>query len=167
MSNWERTLADLENAKARNVQLGFDVSAQLDKELVSLSGAALVFSMAFVDKLAPQKLLLPVLMGAWVFFGFSLVAVLAALRSAQRELSEQVEHLGGRQRLIGSPEGRAAADEMALKEGAAPITESRSIKFTTVAKWNLAAFASFIIGIILLGIFVAYNLSHSVPTPRL
>jgi hypothetical protein len=167
MSNWENALSDLENIKTQTVQLGFDVSAQLDKELVSLSGAALVFSMAFVDKLAPQKLLLPVLMGAWVFFGLSLAAVLTGLREAQRALSKQVEDLGNLQKLISSPEGRAAADNMAAKEGAgAPITESGSAQFTIVAKLNLAAFALFMLGIVSLGIFVGYNLWHAVPAAR-
>jgi hypothetical protein len=37
------------------VQKGAEVSAALDKTLVSLSGGALVLSMTFIDKLAPGK----------------------------------------------------------------------------------------------------------------
>jgi hypothetical protein len=38
------------------IRYGAEVAGTLDKTLVSLSGGALVFSMTFVDRLAPAKL---------------------------------------------------------------------------------------------------------------
>jgi len=37
-------------------EVGANVASQLDKTIISLSGGALVFSMTFVDKLAPANL---------------------------------------------------------------------------------------------------------------
>jgi hypothetical protein len=43
------------------IETGAKVAAQLDRTLISLSGGALIFSMTFVDKIAPAKLAL------WLF----------------------------------------------------------------------------------------------------
>src|SRR4051812_5677637 len=69
------------------------VAAQVDRTLITLAGGALIFSMTFVDKIAPAKLALWVLFAAWLAFGFSMVIVMFAMRGHQRFLEKVVlEH---------------------------------------------------------------------------
>src|SRR5204862_8132969 len=75
------------------VRDGGEVAGTLDKTLVSLSGGALVFSMTFVDRLAPAKLWLPVLFTSWVAFAASMLCVLMSLRALQKAITGKADQL--------------------------------------------------------------------------
>ncbi len=75
------------------VRYGAEVAETLDKTLVSLSGGALVFSMTFVDRLAPAKLWLPVLFTSWVAFAASMLCVLMSLRALQKAITDKADQL--------------------------------------------------------------------------
>jgi hypothetical protein len=75
------------------VRYGAEVAETLDKTLVSLSGGALVFSMTFVDRLAPAKLWLPVLFTSWVAFAGSMLCVLMSLRALQKAITDKADQL--------------------------------------------------------------------------
>src|SRR5437899_1947191 len=77
----------------RVIQYGAEISAALDKIIVGLSGGALVFSMTFVDRLAPAKLWLPVLFLSWIFFGASIIGVAFGLRKLQKGLTAEAHEL--------------------------------------------------------------------------
>ena len=85
----KRFVEHLEN----RIQQGGRVAADLDKTLISLSAGALVFSMTFVNTLAPHKLWLPVLFGAWVAFALSVVFVILAMRAEQKMLNGVILHI--------------------------------------------------------------------------
>ena len=140
-----RDLADMIND---TVQKGAEVSAALDKTLVSLSGGALVLSMTFIDKLAPAKLWLPILFTSWVAFTISIICVVISLRSTQTALSNHGDYLNT----------LTAEFEKNLESGKIGTVTTSAMHHKTVAWLNWAAVAAFLAGIILLGIFVGHNL---------
>src|SRR5438552_8356700 len=73
----------------RLTELGHEIGSAIDKALISLSGGALIFSMTFVERLAPEKLLLPVLFLSWAFFAIAIVSVVMAMRGEQKDLTSQ------------------------------------------------------------------------------
>src|SRR6266550_5362007 len=70
-----------------------DAATALDKTLLSLSGGALVFSMTFVDRLAPLRLCLPLLFLAWALFGASMVSIVFGMRVAHNYLVRQAKEI--------------------------------------------------------------------------
>jgi hypothetical protein len=146
---YDEAKRELFEAISKNIQRGSDVAAGLDKTLISLSGGALVFSMTFVNTLAPSKLALPALFGAWVAFSTSIVAVLYSMRSLQSGLLKTFDEIMN----------RINALEEAEREGASQISiPTKSIRYANVEFLNRAGIGAFIVGILLLGFFVAYNI---------
>jgi len=148
---------DLDARVNRRVDFTAKVAADLDRTLVSLAGGALVFSMTFVEKLAPEKLCLPVLFAAWVLFAISMVSVLLGNREVQRALEADIA------KAPQIADEIDAAEEEAIRTGVA-----RTIRFRqtglTVAKanrFNTVALSSFGLGLLALGFFVAFNLWFS------
>ena len=131
----------------RIIQYGAEISAALDKIIVGLSGGALVFSMTFVDRLAPAKLWLPVLFLSWIFFAASIVGVAFGLRRLQRSLSAELDELDTLAKK--ADQLFAKGELMTMGTG----TKSAGIHF-----WNALSIWSFLLGIISLGAFVARNL---------
>jgi anaerobic C4-dicarboxylate transporter len=130
------------------VQRGAEVSAALDKTLVSLSGGALVLSMTFIEKLAPAKLWLPILFTSWAAFTISIICVVISLRFIQTELSEHGDYLN-----------RLTAEfEENLTSGKVGKVTTSAKQHRTVTWLNRIAVVAFLVGIILLGIFVGHNL---------
>jgi hypothetical protein len=140
-----RDLADMIDD---TVQKGAEVSAALDKTLVSLSGGALVLSMTFVDKLAPAKLWLPILFTSWGAFAISIICVVMSLRFIQTALSKHGVYLN------------TVTEEFEKNLESGKIGRvTTSAKQHGIVTWlNRAAVVAFLAGIILLGIFVGHNL---------
>jgi hypothetical protein len=146
--------ARLGPALDEKLKQGQAIAADLDKALLSLSGGALVFSMTFVGTLAPARLVLNVLFSAWIAFGLSIVWVVSSMRAAQnlnvRSLTEMADVLEKLNRLE--------------EPGDFPRV-MRSSKWIPIL--NNAAIAAFVIGVMLLGFFVGYNLMFGpLATPR-
>ena len=136
------------------VRYGAEVAGTLDKTLVSLSGGALVFSMTFVDRLAPAKLWLPVLFTSWVAFAASMLCVTMSLRALQKVITDKADQLN---KLRQEFEG-------ALKKGLVARVSTELTHHAPVSGLNRVAIYSFFVGIILLGIFVAHNLLATTAT---
>ena len=146
------------------VELGFKVASELDRTLVSLSGGALVFSMTFVDKLAPAKLLLPVLFGAWAAFAASMGAVIFAMRGAQNHISQEIAKFTTHFSELDQAE-KAARTQPQIPRQTVRVIPSVS-KSTSVGWLNVGALVAFVIGVTLLGIFVGFNLWNTPPSPN-
>jgi hypothetical protein len=76
-----------------HVRYGGEVAAALDKTIVTLSGAALVFSMTFADRLAPARLWLPILFLSWFAFAMAILSVIFAFRTLQNSMSKKADEL--------------------------------------------------------------------------
>jgi len=144
----KRLVEQLEN----RIQQGGRVAAELDKTLISLSAGALVFSMTFVNTLAPQKFWLPVLFAAWTAFALSIVFVILAMRSEQRMVNGVIRRIG---------------DECSTLEKTAafirsfhisPHVETSTITNPNIGRLDFAALLRFLLGVASLGCFVGYNL---------
>ena len=129
------------------IQYGAEISAALDKIIIGLSGGALVFSMTFVDRLAPAKLWLPVLFLSWILFATSIIGVTFAIRKLQRSLVAECDEL--------DKLARKAEEDIAKGQ---LITLGMGAKGTGIDFWNTLSIWSFVLGIVLLGTFVARNL---------
>jgi hypothetical protein len=139
---------ELAQAIVRNIERGSEVAAALEKALLSLSGGALVFSMTFVNTLAPSKLALPLLFLAWLAFATSMIAVLAALRSLQSGLRKTFDEILNR--LMEVERAETISERVRIP--------TKKIKYRYVELLNRLAIAAFIAGVLLLGSFVGYNL---------
>ena len=127
-------------------------AASLDKVLISLSGGALVLSMTFVGQLAPSKLLLPVLFLSWLAFATSLVSVVFAMRVAHNEADRLTMNLSKILEDIEDMSPVVIASKYTVRL-------SRDVFFIkSVKRLNLCAISAFSVGILLLGLFVGYNL---------
>jgi hypothetical protein len=130
-------------------EAGINRGEQLDKAIISLSGGGLVFSMTFVSALAPNKHLLWSLFAAWGSFTISIISVVLAIRRSQ--------FLDG-QRLISAAKMINELNE-AEQFGAPPPHLNANARRDMCATYlNRAAVGCFLLGVILLGIFVGYNL---------
>jgi hypothetical protein len=139
----------LTDAISRNIQRGSEVGSSVDKNLISLSGGALVFSMTFVDKLAPHKLILPVLFSAWTAFTACMIFVLFSMIYLQVGLSKTFNTLVQQINDV----------EAAERAGVRVSHPTKAIRYSKVKALNSLAVGSFIVGVLLLGFFVAYNIS--------
>jgi hypothetical protein len=137
----------------RITALGQEVGSAMDKALITLSGGALIFSMTFVERLAPEKLLLPVLFLSWAFFALAIIAVVLAMRGAQVDLSRQGIRAS---EVLKSLEGLEHANVPVYPTGAVAVNPN-------VWRWNLLALVFFILGILTLSSFVGWNLFQSKP----
>ena len=155
-SDSEKSVADAKQQAAeeltRAMQSAADAGVSLDKTLISLSGGALVLSMTFVGQFAPSKFLLPVLFLSWLAFGASLLSVVFAMRAAQNRNDRTAMDLAKISKDIEnkSTDVIAAKCEMRLSRGVSIIT--------SVHYLNICAISAFCVGILLLGVFVGYNL---------
>jgi hypothetical protein len=131
------------------------VAAQVDRTLITLAGGALIFSMTFVDKVAPAKLALWVLFAAWVSFGFSMVIVMFAMRGHQRFLEKVVLEHSKLYDVLREREKEALKSGRLYSISPAPVRQSRSVGIL-----NLLAVISLALGMTLLVGFVAYNVWH-------
>src|ERR1700686_5372546 len=95
--NMERALASRERAfkeYLRCTEICESRVAAVNRVLISLSGGALIFSMTFVDRLAPEKQKLPFLFVAWLGFGASIICVVLAMRAAEHSAGKGTFVLG-------------------------------------------------------------------------
>jgi hypothetical protein len=142
--------------------VGSKIAAQLDRTLISLSGGALLFSMTFVDKIAPAKLQLWLLFAAWVAFVVSMVAVMLAMRAEQRLIHGQIVRASKLYDTLDAQEDEALSTGRAINIVPARVAVSKG-----VGVLNLVAMIAFGLGVALLGTFVGYNVwkaPTSVPT---
>lgn len=136
----------------RAMQSASAAGANLDKVLLSLSGGALVLSMTFVEQFAPSKLLLPVLFLSWLAFGASLVSVVFAMRADQNAANRMTMDIS---KILADIENKSAA-VIAAKYS---VRFSRDVSLTTSVRYlNTCAISTFSLGMLLLGVFVGYNL---------
>ncbi len=159
MTDSEKSVGDARKQAAeeltRAVQAGSAAGASLDKTLVSLSSGAMVLSMTFVGQIAPSKLLLPLLFMSWLAFAASVLSVVFAMRTAQSKANLAAMHFA---KLIEDidkvgPFVIAAKDTMRM---------FRDVSLSTkVRRFNIFAISAFSVGLLLLGIFVGYNLLAS------
>jgi hypothetical protein len=142
------------------IERGSRVASAIDKTLISLSGGALIFSMTFVERLAPQKLLLPLLFCSWAFFALAIICVILAMREEQSALhAEAKQYTDSLAKLDQTP--GAIRQALQLQPS---ITVGRNPK---VWRWNLFPVGAFLVGVLLLGAFVGFNLWQSKGDSRL
>jgi hypothetical protein len=140
----------------RITELGEHVGSAIDKALITLSGGALVFSMTFVERLAPQKLLLPILFASWAFFALAIIAVVIAMRGAQNDLAAQ-----------GIRASEVLKSIEHIKDSATRVSPTGAVAVNPkVWRWNLIALVLFILGVLALSIFVGWNMFKSKPVER-
>ena len=122
------------------------------KTILSLSGGALVFSMTFVEKIAPAKQHLWLLFSSWVAFAISMLAVVVAMKRGETSASNRM---------------RSAAKEVQnlddlkadfLRNGKFAKVDPFYVTVKGASTCNWTAFVGFAVGIFVLGIFVALNL---------
>jgi len=105
--------------------------------------------MTFVNTLAPSKLALPALFLAWIAFVGSIISLLYAMRSLQSGLSKTFDEIMD----------RLSEVEHAERSGASGISiPKKKIHYAKVEILNQLAIGAFIVGVLLLGFFVGYNL---------
>jgi hypothetical protein len=155
----EEAKRELHQRAERNIDRGSTISTNLDKALISISGGALVFSMTFVGVLAPGKLLLPVLFLSWAAFGASIVSVIFSMRAAHNAIVEAVKNTQLAVERLNKDTALSVLVQVGIDLRVTPIVkESRPVFI-----WNNCAIASFVAGLVLLSVFVGYNLAYSVP----
>jgi hypothetical protein len=137
------------NRSERLTQLGHEIGYGIDKALIALAGGSLVFSMTLVNHFAPNKRLLAVLFGAWICFGVCILYVIAAMRSAQVDVARQATQIGGLLKEMDEAEAQGAKSVTpTLRSDINPVTARRN-------KW---AVRWFVMGVVMLALFVGYNL---------
>lgn len=147
---------ELDAELKQNRQACTEVSSELDKIIVSVSSGALVFSMTFIQYLAPQRLWLPVLFLSWLAFGAAIFVVVYSIRQFQRHLVATI---------IRHDNLRTKLDELAAKNDPMADFTKREHLLKDVGGLNNLAIACFISGLLLLGIFVGRNLISPQPVP--
>jgi len=147
-TTYEEAKRELMAAISRNIHRGSDIASGFDKALISLSGGALVFSMTFVTTLAPQRRALLLLFFAWIAFSVSIITVLYSMRSLQSGLSKTFDELVDRQGDV----------EAAERAGGGISIPTKKIRYARVEALNQLAIGAFLAGVLLLGLFVGYNL---------
>lgn len=128
------------------------IGASQDRTVISLSGGALVFSMTLVGTFAPAKLLLPVLIVSWSAFVLSIIAVVFAMRREQLAIHDSLKQIAALLTDIDKAEATAIASKGEFR------VRLDVSKDSSVEMLNNLALAGFLIGVILLGFFVGYNL---------
>jgi hypothetical protein len=136
------------------IERGSRVASAIDKTLISLSGGALIFSMAFVERLAPQKLLLPLLFCSWAFFALAIICVILAMREEQSSLHKETKQQSDTLAKLDHTPG-AIRQALQLQP---TLTVGRNPK---VWRFNVLAVVTFLVGVVLLGVFVGFNLWQS------
>lgn len=157
----EHFISQRENLGARidaKTESGAKVAAQLDRTLVTLSGGALIFSMTFIDKIAPARLEPWLLFAAWLAFGLSMVAVMLAMRGTQQLITEAIRQLSGLFTDLQKAETEALKTGRVSNVVPSPIVESHGVAF-----FNATGIIAFGVGLILLTIFVGHNIRHAPP----
>jgi hypothetical protein len=137
-----------------------NVAAQLDKTLISLSAGALVFSMTFVGIFAPGKLLLPLLFFAWSAFAACLTFVIFAMRAEQNAINKAMQNFDMLLKELDKNEPLASVTKLSVRLTRTVSTTRR------VLILNRSAIGAFMIGVLLLGLFVGYNLWQSPKTAK-
>jgi hypothetical protein len=140
---------------ADTLKLHQRIAEALDKTLISLSAGALVLSMTFITTFTPGKSLLPVLFSSWLCFVVSISCVTIATRRAQIATIRDAETLTKSMREL---------DEK--KKGGNLLVDAtpQIARDVMVARLNNLAIVAFLFGILLLGLFVGFNLWQSKPT---
>lgn len=116
----------------------FKVAETLDKALLTLSGGALGISMTFVKDIAKNPMCKCTLIGSWILFGLTIASILLSLYCCQAAYKKQREILD---------------DEQIGKKN------TKNNKWSIVTKvLYFIAIASFLFGLLLLGIFIVINM---------
>ena len=150
---FEKTRESLVTEFYRAFELAENRSAFVDKTLLSLSSGALVFSMTFVEKIAPSKQYLPLLFAAWAGFTLSMIAVLLTMKRSQASAERRMH------RTVQEIQKLDERKEALLREYRNAKVDAFTTNVQGVAIGNLIATGGFIIGIVLLGIFVGLNIA--------
>ena len=155
-SDSEKSAADARQEAAEELtsalQSAAAAAANLDKTLLSLSGGALVLSMTLVGQFAPSKLLLEVLFLSWLAFVASLISVVFAMRAAQNVANRTAVDMAKKLEDIENKSATVVAAKYTVRL-------SRNVSLTkSVHYLNICAISAFLVGILLLGVFVGYNL---------
>jgi hypothetical protein len=144
---------DLIERTERHLEHGGRVAADLDKTLISLSAGALVFSMTFANSLAPAKHVLWVLFSAWLAFATTMLSVILGLRRVQAAIVKTIFNLQRAGEAIEQNKPLHSFMKVPMKPLKTKVTPVPSVDWL-----NSLAIAAFVVGIVLLGIFVGLNL---------
>lgn len=142
-------------------EMGYKVAAQLDGTLITLSGGALIFSMTFVEKIAPAKQALWLLFAAWIAFGTSMIVVMLSMWTHQQFVQREILKSSQLYTLLNQREEEALQTGRVTNVVPGPVKASKQ-----VGVLNWIAVVSFGFGMILLGAFVGYNLYHAPKSAR-
>lgn len=74
------------------IDLKTDSERTLDRTILTLSGGALALSITFVNQIAPQPILVGLLLAAWLFFTLSLLLTLLSFWFSQRAIERALQH---------------------------------------------------------------------------
>jgi hypothetical protein len=159
----EKVRKSLDQAIERNLERGIESASRLDRTLITLSGGALVLSMTFIGRVAPGKSYLILLFVAWACFIASLFCVVLSMHLIQDKLDKAVRKAAATLRLIDEnlPAAREAAKKIARDT---PLSMKQVTPHTAIERLNNCALASFLVGVVMLGIFVGASLWASSST---
>jgi tetrahydromethanopterin S-methyltransferase subunit F len=130
--------------RAKLVQSQVEETHKFDKAILTLAAGAFGFSLAFIKEIVTciKDGTFVWLLAAWTGFGASLLSTLISFLASQSACRKQIKIL-----------------EKVIFDG-----KKRETEKNRAAKWtfglNIASIAAFILGVILLVVFVSMNLLH-------
>lgn len=119
-----------------------DVSGRFDKAVLTLSGGALCFSMAFMNNAGEHQAYVGLLAGGWIMLALAICTMLVSLLVSQSAFRRQREILDD------------------LYEDGRPLDEKNTPALNT-DRLNRGAIGLFLIGILFLSLFILFNMSRS------
>jgi len=130
--------------RAKLIQSQAEETHKFDKAILTLAAGAFGFSLAFIKEIVPEVKVgtFVWLLAAWTNYGVSLLSTLISFLVSQSACRKQVEIL-----------------EKVIFDG-----KKRESEKNRTAKWtfglNIVSIAAFILGVILLVVFVSMNVPH-------
>lgn len=130
--------------RAKLIQAQAEETHKFDKTILTLASGAFGFSLAFIKEIVPaiKQGTFAWLLAAWAGFGASLLSTLISFLVSQSACRKQIEIL-----------------EKVIFDG-----KKREGEKNRAAKWtfglNIGSITAFILGVILLVVFVSLNLPH-------
>jgi uncharacterized membrane protein YdcZ (DUF606 family) len=130
--------------RAKLIQAQAEETHKFDKTILTLAAGAFGFSLAFVKEIVPgiTQGTFILLLASWTSFGLSLLATLISFLTSQR----------------------ACRNQIIILEKVIFDRQKKEEEINRAAEWtqrlNIFSIVAFIVGIILLVIFVSINLPH-------
>lgn len=131
-------------------QQHFQITRELNKAVVAVSGGALVLSMTLVKSLFKKPDVLLALFISWVCFSLTIILTMVASLLHRRLIKKKIE--GAIHGLLSPPDGEAAGSTQQQDSG----------DYTALIEWLIFIFLMG--GFLMLGLFAGFNLPVDPPS---